>query len=228
MPIDKKTIIAFDVFGTLIDTDSVVKALETIFEDNAPNVAACWRQKQLEYSFRRSAMGDPATFTIITEQALRYSMRLFLGSDPKDEHISQLMGVYRDLKAYPGTRDALEAIKRAGAQCYAFSNGDYSHVAGLMEANELSSHLHGIVSVSPTGRYKPDPSVYDHFCESAGARPSEAWLVSGNPFDIIGANSRGWKTVWINRSNKHVFDPWGVPPTETAGKLSDVLSLIHE
>ena len=38
---------------------------------------------------------------------------------------------------------------------------------------------------------------------------NDAWLISGNPFDVIGAVSE-------------VFDPWGVEPTLTVKNLSEL------
>ena len=70
--------------------------------------------------------------------------------------------------------------------------------------------------------FKPDPAVYEHFLEQARAEPGDAWLVSGNPFDVIGAVSAGMRAAWVRRSPRGVFDPWGVEPTVTIGGLRDL------
>lgn len=52
------------------------------------------------------------------------------------------------------------------------------------------------------------------------------WLISSNPFDVIGARVAGLQAVWIRRSAASIFDPWGVEPTftvETLTELYDVL-----
>jgi len=45
--------LAFDVHGTLIDTAGVVRELTGMVDDLAPHFSQRWRDKQLEYSFRR-------------------------------------------------------------------------------------------------------------------------------------------------------------------------------
>ena len=50
----------------------------------------------------------------------------------------------------------------------------------------------------------------------------DAWLVSGNPFDVIGAISAGMKSAWVKRTDRAVFDPWGIEPTLTVPTLSEL------
>jgi len=51
-----KTTLAFDVYGTLIDTHGVVAALTEMIGKQAQGFSQSWRDKQLEYSFRRGLM----------------------------------------------------------------------------------------------------------------------------------------------------------------------------
>jgi len=44
------TTLAFDVYGTLIDTSGVVETLEPILGERATGFSDLWRAKQLEYS----------------------------------------------------------------------------------------------------------------------------------------------------------------------------------
>ena len=52
------------------------------------------------------------------------------------------------------------------------------------------------------------------------------WLISSNPFDILGAQSYGFKTVWIKRNDHIPFDPWGISPTITLKSLSNLFEKI--
>lgn len=53
-----KTIVAFDLYGTLLSTDSIAKQLEKHFGHvKAQPIAALWRQYQLEYTWRLNSMG---------------------------------------------------------------------------------------------------------------------------------------------------------------------------
>ena len=65
--------LAFDVYGTLIDTNGVVVTLEKFMGESATNFSQTWRNKQLEYSFRRSLMQNYEPFAVCTNQALDYT-----------------------------------------------------------------------------------------------------------------------------------------------------------
>ena len=54
---------------------------------------------------------------------------------------------------------------------------------------------------------------------------NDAWLISGNPFDVIGAVSAGMKS-WVKRSDRAVFDPWGIEPTVTVDSLNELCEKI--
>lgn len=69
--------------------------------------------------------------------------------------------------------------------------------------------------------FKPNPDVYHYFMREAGDS-NDAWLISGNPFDVIGAVSAGMKAAWVKRSDRAVFDPWGIEPTVTVDTLSEL------
>ena len=51
-------VLAFDVYGTLLSTDSIAKKLAThCGEDKAKTIATTWRKYQLEYTWRLTSMG---------------------------------------------------------------------------------------------------------------------------------------------------------------------------
>jgi 2-haloacid dehalogenase len=54
-----KTVIAFDLYGTLLSTESIAKELATHFSnEKASTIAALWRRYQLEYTWRMNSMGN--------------------------------------------------------------------------------------------------------------------------------------------------------------------------
>ena len=60
------TTLGFDVYGTLIDTQGALSSLENMIPDKAKNFSQTWREKQLEYSFRRGLMQNYANFGVCT------------------------------------------------------------------------------------------------------------------------------------------------------------------
>jgi 2-haloacid dehalogenase len=71
--------------------------------------------------------------------------------------------------------------------------------------------------------FKPNPGVYAHFLRQAGVEGGEAWLVSSNPFDVIGAVSAGMRAAWVKRVPEALFDPWEVEPTLVVTTLNDLV-----
>lgn len=52
-----KIVVAFDLYGTLLSTESIAVELATHFgEEKAKSVAALWRRYQLEYTWRLNSM----------------------------------------------------------------------------------------------------------------------------------------------------------------------------
>jgi 2-haloacid dehalogenase len=68
-------------------------------------------------------------------------------------------------------------------------------VGGLLGHAGLEDRFEGLVSVDEIGTFTPDPCVYRHFLQRANGSPAEARLVSGNPFDGIGAQAVGMQTA---------------------------------
>jgi 2-haloacid dehalogenase len=221
-----KTTLALDVYGTLIDPLGIAAALQALIGERAAAFAQAWREKQLEYTFRRALMRDYRDFPTCTRQALEFVDARF-GTALAADAIEALMRKYVELPAYPETRAALSALRREDRRCHAFSNGHPDDLGRLLEHAGLRELLDGVVSVHPLASYKPDPAVYRHFLESTGATAQCCWLVSGNSFDILGAHRAGWRTAWVRRDPTAVFDPWGSEPTLTVASLAELAEALR-
>jgi 2-haloacid dehalogenase len=189
--------------------------------DQAAGFARLWREKQLEYSFRRGLMQNYADFSVCTREALDYAC-LYFGLAMTSQDKDGLLQAYRVLPAFADAAPALEHLKAGPYRLFAFSNGPAAAVDGLLRHAGLAHHFEDVVSVDEIKRFKPDPAVYLHFLRRAGVSGSEAWLVSSNPFDVLGAISAGMRAAWIRRDPKAVLDPWGMRPNLTP---SDLLEL---
>jgi len=117
------------------------------------------------------------------------------------------MESYKSLSPYPDVPAALESISRyPNTDLVIFTNGTRTAVTETLRSSPLSSHAHrfkDVVTVDTVRKYKPAPEVYFHLAESVGKdRESmeDMWLVSGNPFDVVGAKAVGMKAAWVDRS----------------------------
>lgn len=213
--------LAFDVYGTLIDTHGVVSLLQKIVGAKAREFSNMWREKQLEYAFRRGLMQNYQNFSVCTAQALEYTSTYYKISLTKEQK-QFLLDSYSTLPAFEDVEQSLACLKEANFRLFAFSNGTAEAVETLLVSANIRDFFIGIVSVDDLKSFKPNPAVYSHFLRLSGATGDSAWLISSNPFDVIGAISAGMRAAWVQRSQEAIFDPWGIEPTITVGNLSEL------
>ena len=217
--------LALDIYGTLIDPLAVKTALVAHVGDEAGAFAETWRSKQLEYSFRRGLMGAYRNFTQVTRAALDFACEAH-GASIEDNARITLMNHYRTLDAFPDVAPALTALQQKGVALHAFSNGVADDITALLEHAGLDDRVSSIVSADEVQTFKPDPRFYAHFLQRTGATAATTWLVSSNPFDVIGAAACGWNTVWVKRDPNAVFDPWEYVPEAIISNLMELPSLL--
>ena len=215
------TTLAFDVYGTLINTHGVVSALEELVGNQARAFSNTWRDKQLEYSFRKGLMQNYETFAVCTSQALDYTCVCY-GTSLNAGQKQELMSLYRVLPAFDDVTEALQRLQNSGFRLYAFSNGAAEALEVLLNNAGIRELFLGVVSVDDIKSFKPNPAVYSHFLRQSQSTGGSAWLISSNPFDVIGAISAGMKSAWVRRSPEAIFDPWGIEPTITVNSLLEL------
>ncbi len=217
--------LAFDIYGTLIDPHGVIEQLREQVGERAPQFSQVWRDKQLEYTWRRGLMRRYQDFGVCTRQALDYADTL-LGTGLDDTARTALMQAYRELPAYPDVAASLEALRADERRLYAFSNGTAEMVGAVLEHAGIERYFDGIISVDVLQTFKPDPAVYAHVVEIADVAPEHCWLVSSNGFDVIGAVSAGMRAAWLRRSAQVVFDPWGIEPDAILQSLGELPKIV--
>ena len=148
-------------------------------------------------------------FSDITRNSLNHAL-----ADSKlsldDESIGKLMEAYDSLSTFPDVSPALKALSdEKDLIAVVFSNGTHSMVTNSVRSSpDLGPHadtFKDIITVDEVQCFKPDPRVYYHLAEKVGKGQerqamSEMWLVSGNPFDVVGARAVGMQAVWVDRA----------------------------
>jgi 2-haloacid dehalogenase len=204
--------IGFDIYGTLVDPLEMNEHLRPLVGDDLTDkFSELWRDKQIEYTFRRALMRRYEDFGVCTRQALVHTANV-LGVDLTDEEQERLIEEYQNLKPFPDVVPGIEALKSKGHTLVAFSNGVEATARTLLDRAGVLEHLHDVISVDDVKTFKPDPEVYHYLTRRLGTEPSETWLVSSNPFDVIGAKAVGLMAAWIQRKPDARFDPWGIQP----------------
>src|SRR3974390_2284442 len=92
------------------------------FGAQAEAAAQLWREKQLEYTFRRALMRKYTDFDHCTLQALRY-VSASLGARLDEAGERALLESYLHLPPFPDVRTGLAKLARAGHKLVALTNG---------------------------------------------------------------------------------------------------------
>lgn len=222
-----KIAVAFDIYGTLIDTAGVVAELRAIIGDRSAAFSQLWREKQLEYSFRRALMRRYQDFSVCVSQSLDYTAER-QGVSLTAGQRTKLLNAFTVLPAFEDAAECLNGFDASRFDLYALSNDSAAAVDKLLTTAGIREHFLDIVSVEEVGTFKPDPAVYQQFIRRAGVTMERSWLISGNPFDVIGAVSAGMLAVWLKRGVDDVFDPGEFVPTVTVESLVDVPQVIEK
>ena len=187
----------FDAYGTLFDVNSAASRYQVRLGKKAQAVSTMWRTKQLEYTWLRSLMQRYVDFWKVTQDALDYALD-YQGIDDNSLR-EDLLSAYHELSCYPEVPETLSKIKQMGLGTAILSNGSQEMLkAGVINSN-LEKVIDSIISVETIKIFKPSPIVYKLATEKLGCNPQEILFFSSNAWDVSGAATFGFKTVWVNR-----------------------------
>ncbi|KID98202.1 haloacid dehalogenase, partial [Metarhizium majus ARSEF 297] len=231
-----KTVIAFDLYGTLLSTESIANELARIFgEDEAKLIATQARRYQLEYTWRINSMGLYRSFSELTRHSFRQATAE-IGLELSRDQEERILDAYNGLDTFPDADKGLALVSQTPSlKPYIFSNGTMAMITSSLKTSPSLAKSgttfseSNIVSVDPLGVFKPDPRTYRHMAEMAGLthQLDKVWLVSSNPFDAAGAVAAGLRSVWVGRQGTGWIDglggALGVSPTAVVGSVEEAV-----
>jgi 2-haloacid dehalogenase len=213
----------FDAYGTLFDLINPVAARAAKVGDKAQALSELWRRKQLEYSWLRSLMGQHVDFWRVTGDALDFAMDALKISDPSLR--ADLMELYLSLPTYEEVPSVLAALKEGGLKTGVLSNGAPMMLTSAVNCAKISPSLDVVLSVEDVGVYKPDARVYQMAADKLKLPPAEIAFFSSNAWDVAGAATFGFQTVWCNRGGAPKERLPGAPVVEVK-TLTEVLPML--
>lgn len=216
--------IVFDLYGTLFDVHSVAATCETIYPQHGREISVLWRQKQLEYTWLRSLMGEYANFEKATQDGLVYTCRhlaLKLDGESRDA----LCEAYLRLQPFPEVPAALRDLRRRGLPLAILSNGSIRSIDSVVGHSGLQSEFDHLISVDDVQIFKPSKRVYELAEHRLGLPRSTILFVSSNAWDVTGAAYYGYPTCWVNR-NAGTFEEMGQAPGRVVSGIDALASAL--
>jgi len=200
-------VLAFDVFGTVVDWyGSIVREVTQLGLDVDPaQFALDWRAgyQPAMARVRSGALGwtriDDLHRMILNELLAKYAIEM---DEPSRRALNL---VWHRLTPWP---DAVEGLTRLKSRftITTLSNGNISLLTELAKRAGLPWDC--ILSAEVFRHYKPDPQTYRGVADVFGLLPSQVMLVAAHKDDLRAAAACGLRTAYIERPLE--FGPDGV------------------
>ncbi len=202
VPSDIK-VLAFDVFGTVVDwrsgvmTELAAIAAEHDLAIDAGALADAWRKRYQPF-LDRVRLGETPWQVLddLHRAALREVVDEFSLHWLSESDLDRLVLAWHKLPPWP---DAVGGLTRLGSRFVltTLSNGGVALLVDLVRTGSLLFDC--ILSAELVKTYKPDPSVYRLVPDLLAVRPEQAMMVAAHPYDLAAAAREGMRTAFVRR-----------------------------
>jgi 2-haloacid dehalogenase len=208
----------FDAYGTLFDFASAAAQCRDVLGEQAGELTALWRDKQLQYTWLRSLQKRHTDFWQVTADALDYALDTLNLAEPGLRE--RLLELYLTLHPFPEVPTVLRQLQEAGIKTAILSNGSPAMLVAAVEGAGIETLLDAVISVEEVGVFKPHPHVYRLALERFGLTAKQISFQSSNAWDAYAASDFGMRVVWCNR--------YGQPPERLPGRPDHIIASLAE
>ena len=200
---DDIKILAFDVFGTVVDWHkSIVQEVSAMDLDvDACEFALAWRagympamQKVMSGALGWTSIDD--LHRSILDDLLAKFERSQL-SESQKQHLNK---AWHRLEPWPDTVIGLQRLKSRYVIC-TLSNGNLGLLTNMAKRAALPWDC--ILSAEVFRKYKPDPATYLGVAEIFDVAPNQVMLVAAHQSDLAAARGCALQTAFIERPDEY-------------------------
>jgi 2-haloacid dehalogenase len=192
-------ILAFDVFGTVVDWHgSIVREVQALYPQvDADAFATAWRAGY-QPAMQRVRSGELGwtliddLHRIVLDDLLPRLGLSHLSEDERD-HLNR---VWHRLDPWPDTVAGLTRLKERHTLC-TLSNGNIGLLTNMAKRAGLPWDC--VLSAEVFRAYKPDPRTYLGVAEVFRVAPSQVMLVAAHQDDLAAARACGLATAYVER-----------------------------
>lgn len=193
-----RPLVLFDVNETLSDMGRMSQHFEEV--GAPPQLAAHWFAAVLRDGFALTVVGQNPAFAEVAGGALRVVLAgQPLNRDPEDA-VEHIMTALQELPVHEEVPAGIRALKDAGFDVAALTNGSAATADGLLERAGVRELFGAVLSVEDAPRWKPSPESYAYAARALQRESGDIVLVAVHPWDIGGAARAGLRTAWLNRT----------------------------
>ncbi len=195
-------ILAFDIFGTVVDWHgSIVKEVKSIdLQVDASEFALAWRAGY-QPAMRRVMSGELG-WTLIDDlhrlilNDILLQFKIVHLTESQKQHLNK---VWHRLDAWPDSVAGLTRLKTKFTIC-SLSNGNLGLLTNMAKRAGLPWDC--VLSAEVFRAYKPHPSTYLGVARVFDLEPGEVMLVAAHQDDLAAARTCGLQTAYIERANE--------------------------
>jgi 2-haloacid dehalogenase len=193
------SILAFDVFGTVVDWHgSIVREVQALYPQvDADAFATAWRAGY-QPAMQRVRSGELG-WTLIDDLhrlVLDGLLSRFGLSHLGEEEREHLNRVWHRLDPWPDTVAGLTRLKTRHTIC-TLSNGNIGLLTNMAKRAGLPWDC--VLSAEVFRAYKPDPRTYLGVAEVFRVAPAQVMLVAAHQDDLAAARACGLATAYVER-----------------------------
>jgi 2-haloacid dehalogenase len=195
----KPKVLAFDVFGTVVDWHGSIAAEVTRLglQADPDAFATAWRQGYRPAMARVRSGELPWTkIDDLHRMILDDVLKTFQINTLSEAQIQDLNLVWHRLKPWSEAVEGLHQLK-SQFTIVTLSNGNLGLLANMAKNAGLPWDL--ILSAEVFRHYKPDPETYLGVAETFNLSPEEVMLVAAHKDDLEAAHACGLQTAFIER-----------------------------
>jgi 2-haloacid dehalogenase len=200
-------ILAFDVFGTVVDwRSSVIGEAEQLGKSKGLNIdgpafADAWRAAYRPALDRVRSGELPWTkLDTLHRMSLNKILEDFkIGglTEKEKEHFNR---IWHRLQAWPDSIPGLRRLK-TGFIITTLSNGNISLLTDMAKHAALPWDC--ILSAENVRHYKPDAEIYQLIPDLFDVKPDQVMLIAAHEHDLQAAQKHGLRTAYVHRPLEH-------------------------
>ena len=202
----------FDADGTLFDTTELICQCFVYSLDKFGNM-----KKPKEELIKSIGM------------TLRSQFELHLGAlsdeqydEMQQEHMRFQLSIYKDyLKAFPGVKEALEALKERNKRLAIVTSRKINSLSIFLKETEIFDYFEVIITPDETEKHKPEPEPALKAMSLLNAQKEQSVFIGDSLFDIQCGTNAEIDTAFVTYS-KTKSDQLTVKPTYLISSLEDL------
>lgn len=134
----------------------------------------------------------------------------------------------RHTTMYPGVREGLELMRKAGFRLACVTNKAGAFTGPLLERMGLAHFFELTVSGDTLPRKKPDPMQLLHVCQAFGIAPTRMLMIGDSGNDVQAARAAGCPVFCVPYGYNEGHDVQSLEVDAIVGALTDCIPLIKK